>query len=84
MIRVASLDKGGATASIKMLGACLVTREPPRRAMLTLHAQYFLLLLQSEETLLRKSNVVRPEGLEPPTPRSVVDQDPIEMESASV
>ena len=32
----------------------------------------FLLSLQSEETSMRRSKMVRPEGLEPPTPRSVV------------
>jgi hypothetical protein len=38
----------------------------------TLHARYFLFLLQSEGTTLRRRKVVRLEGLEPPTPRSVV------------
>ena len=49
----------------------MVMQELLCQAIRVLHARYVLPLLQSEETSPRRRTVVRPEGLEPPTPRSV-------------
>ena len=67
-----SIEKARTVASIEMLEACVVMQELLCQAILVFHARYVLLLLQSEGTSPRITTVVRPEGLEPPTPRSVV------------